>query len=585
MPLAMTGREEITVPVSRRAAWLLCSALLLLATAFRAYLLRTVFANVDSDQAVLGIMAYHIQAGERPIFYYGQPYTGSLEAYAAAILFHLFGASDWTLRLPALACSVAFVGAVYGLGARLYGYRIAVLAALFLALGPAILINWSTAAGANWSEVMLLGTALLWLAVCYPDLRVLPTPAALVLGLLAGLGVWIQPLSIEYLIPVAVAYAAAWCSGQSGPAPTRAGPCRATSAEAGPALDTPTVPHRHLRHTLATIVAGMAIGAFPLLLYNVQHGWATVLYLVRGVASGDHLAVAIRMATQSLPILLGLAVPVADGDQASVFAAQVAQHPLPYAAGVVLSLYILGRLVVGPRGLAPRITALWRRPLRPASRCAARTSCDGVLALFTLSCLLFFVGSHFGAAYLSTVKPYYLLPLYTATPLVLDVLRARPARRRSLCVVAPATAALVVVGIALTLAAPARGSIAALTRLLDERHVRVVYANDYWITYRIVFETHERVLGLGVRDDLRLGLVRLPGYLIAAAHTPADQLAWVFYRGRPAGERAFRRLLRRRHLHARRTAWGDRVIYDRLSRPVRATGPYLVHGETQAVTG
>jgi hypothetical protein len=329
----------------------------------------------------------------------------------------------------------------------------------------------------------------------------------------------------------------------------------------------------------------MAAGAFPLLLYNVQHGWATVLYLVRGVASGDHLAVAVRMVTQSLPILLGLAVPVADGEQASVFAAQVAQHPLPYAAGVVLGLYILGRLVVGPRGLAPRITALWRRPLRPASRCAAGTSCDGVLALFTLSCLLFFVGSHFGAVYLSTVKPYYLLPLYTATPLVLDILRARAARRRSLCVVAPATAALVVVSTALTLAVPVRGSIAGLTRLLDERHVRIVYANDYWITYRIVFETHERVLGLGVRDDLRLGLVRLPSYLIAAAHTPADQLAWVFYRGRPAGERAFRRLLRRRHLHARRTAWGDRVIYDHLSRPVRATGPYLVHGETQAVTG
>ena len=133
--------------VSRRTAWIVCGALMAIAAAFRIYLMSMVFANVDGDQAVLGIMAYHIQRGEHPVFYYGQPYTGSLEAYAAALLFSVFGANDFTVRLPALAFSVAFVGAVYWLGAVLYGLRIAVLAGLFLALGPALLIVWSTAAG------------------------------------------------------------------------------------------------------------------------------------------------------------------------------------------------------------------------------------------------------------------------------------------------------------------------------------------------------------------------------------------------------------------------------------------------------
>src|SRR5205085_11258813 len=124
-------------------------ALIAVATAFTMHLTSMVFSNGDGDQAVLGIMAYHIQRGEHPVFYYGQPYTGSLEAYAAALLFSVFVANDFTVRVPALAFSLAFVGAVYWLGAVLYGLRIAVLAGLVLALGPALLIVWSTAAGAG----------------------------------------------------------------------------------------------------------------------------------------------------------------------------------------------------------------------------------------------------------------------------------------------------------------------------------------------------------------------------------------------------------------------------------------------------
>ena len=62
--------------------------------------------------------------------------------------------------------------------------------------------------------------------------------------------------------------------------------------------------------------------------------------------------------------------------------------------------------------------------------------------------------------------------------------------------------------------------------------MRVAYANDYWIVYRISFETHERVLAVGVGDNSRLGLVRIPSYLDVAARTPANRLAWIFYAGR-----------------------------------------------------
>jgi len=73
------------------------------AALFRVLLLGTVFTNVDSDQAIVGVMADHIRAGQHPLVYYGQPYQGSLEAAAAAPLCARFGANDWTLRLPVLS--------------------------------------------------------------------------------------------------------------------------------------------------------------------------------------------------------------------------------------------------------------------------------------------------------------------------------------------------------------------------------------------------------------------------------------------------------------------------------------------------
>src|SRR5439155_26710313 len=51
---------------------------------------------LDGDEALVGIQAEHIAAGADyplPVFFYGQPYMGSLEAYLAAGIFRLIGPS------------------------------------------------------------------------------------------------------------------------------------------------------------------------------------------------------------------------------------------------------------------------------------------------------------------------------------------------------------------------------------------------------------------------------------------------------------------------------------------------------------
>src|SRR6202521_4717934 len=78
--------------------------------------------EIDGDEAVVGLMARHIAfLGERPVFYYGQPYLGSLEAFSAAPLFRLFDSSTLLLKLVPTAYSLGFLVLSAVLARRLFG--------------------------------------------------------------------------------------------------------------------------------------------------------------------------------------------------------------------------------------------------------------------------------------------------------------------------------------------------------------------------------------------------------------------------------------------------------------------------------
>jgi hypothetical protein len=49
-----------------------------------------------------GLQAEHILRGELPVYYYAQPYMGSLEAYLAALIFLFTGPAVWAMRLETI---------------------------------------------------------------------------------------------------------------------------------------------------------------------------------------------------------------------------------------------------------------------------------------------------------------------------------------------------------------------------------------------------------------------------------------------------------------------------------------------------
>jgi hypothetical protein len=211
-----------TGKVASRAQWLLSPLwlCLLLALAIRIVLALRTHGTLDGDEALLGIQAEHILQGERPIYFYGIPYFGSLEAYVAALLFALFGPSVAALRAETTAFALLLVGATWWLATLLARAAqlpsaarktFPLVAALVAALPPLYDGIVELRTGGGWIESFVV--MLLLLISVYrltTRWREKATRRELALrwagvGFLVGFGMWIYPL-----VSVAILAAALW---------------------------------------------------------------------------------------------------------------------------------------------------------------------------------------------------------------------------------------------------------------------------------------------------------------------------------------------------------------------------------------
>src|SRR5215467_10201637 len=82
---------------------------LLLALAVRIWLVVHTHGTIDGDESLVGVQAEHILRGELPIYFYNQPYMGSLEAYIMAGIFAIAGPSVWALRTEPIVLSLLVI--------------------------------------------------------------------------------------------------------------------------------------------------------------------------------------------------------------------------------------------------------------------------------------------------------------------------------------------------------------------------------------------------------------------------------------------------------------------------------------------
>ena len=138
-------------------------ALALVALRSAVFLLRPE-SYFDSDQAIVGLMAKHLAEGRAfPVFLYGQTYMLGVEAWLAAPLFALFGASATLLKVPLLAMNAAIALLLIETFSRepgLPAWAASAAALPFLVPSPGIAAVFLDASGGSLEP--LLYVVLLW---------------------------------------------------------------------------------------------------------------------------------------------------------------------------------------------------------------------------------------------------------------------------------------------------------------------------------------------------------------------------------------------------------------------------------------
>jgi hypothetical protein len=439
-------------------------------------------AHFDSDQAITGLMARHLsQLRAFPVFYYGQNYMLAVEAWLAAPVFALAGASVTTLKLPLLAINIAIALLLLRAIEKETGVRpfLAVLPTLFFVLAPPGTAARLVEANGGNVEPMLY-VILLWLTRARPGWG----------GLILGVGFLQREFTIYGFIALLIVEAS------GGSLLTKHGVRRRlvmlrTAAEvwlvvqwvkqfssaAGPGTSLANV--FHSRDNLSELASRVCIDP------------ATTL---RGMA---------KLATEHWPVLFGTRVmPLADfGIDSRV------REGLPGSWVFLLAAILIPVLVVGARLIRDR---RWRPEY---------TFCSYLVLVASLSAAGYVAG-RCGELGFGTMR-YDLLSLIGASGLGAWFLSTRPSR-----VLMTAWAVCLAVWLSVSGLAHARllaeylGGPPTGAKQLVVRNLRaqgVHYAvSDYWIAYAVTFMTDEHVIVAS--EDF----VRIPAYQdIVASH--ADQ--------------------------------------------------------------
>jgi hypothetical protein len=424
-----------------RAAMWLCGGAVVCAVFFRiVYLANPARIDISehpvfiADEAILGLMARHILAGARPIFYYGQAYMGATEAYLAAPLFAAFGDSLTTLRVVPVLSTFVSIGLVAAIAVAVYGRMVALLAAALTALPSLFVFEWGFKARGGYAEFVALTLAMVLLLLRLLDRRRLAT--FVLLGLTLGVTLWTMQLVVGFA-PVIAAVLVLW------------------------------VRPRAVEWT--ALAAATLLGAAPLIYANVVDPLCTVRALANEVHSAARVHAragdtdAEDKAYRSVPFfeLVG-AQPRRDG-----------RWSVPGAAAAAL---LIGGALAG----IGRALRRWYR--------GARTGrAEVVIAAFAL------VSFGLGASGFSSGQPVgrYQLPLYPLAALL--AVAACEAWSRSLAPLA-AAGVLLVNGIEIASPPPveARTAPAAVAAALEAHDLQLGYGSGFMDD--IVLAGHEHVV-------------------------------------------------------------------------------------------
>ncbi|MGH9279062.1 MAG: glycosyltransferase family 39 protein [Acidimicrobiales bacterium] len=435
MPVRDEARAQVAEPAARdrrrlpRHVLIAVAALLVAGTGLRAWALASAAGAFDSDSAVPALMARQILRGDLPVFYWGQPYGGSLESLVSAALFAVLPPWVFIVKLvPMLFCAAA-AALTWRIGRRLVGPEAAALAAAVFWVVP-FTVWYSTKSGPYWASLACALLSVL-LLLRLADAERPPWWEAGALGLALGLAWW-SNLSVLLIVPVAVLF-----------------------------LGGRLVRHWKLSWAVA---GGFVAGAAPWIAYNLRHDWAS-LNIGAGQLESTYTGRLRGFFTTALPLAMGLR---------RTFTHEWLLGPI----GPLLYLAALGGFVVfavrAARGSDRRLWLL-----------------GGVVAVYPFV----YAASPF-TWYVA--QPRYVLYLLPFLALLAGRAAAGSPARAAVGVVLIVVIAVVGIARFPTDEPKAAGAVvpvgtSEIHHLLRDHGITHAYS-DYWIAYRLTFESRERTI-------------------------------------------------------------------------------------------
>ena len=507
MPLTDAPPEEaapVDVPGTdapvTRALWfrLVVVAFVVAGIVLRVILLRKATGVLDSDEAVVGLMARHIlRDHDFTTFYWGQNYGGSLTAIVMAPVFAVFGESTTTLKSVPLAMSAISAVLVWRLGRRTVGEPAATFAALAFWVWPTNYLWLSTKERGFYWATDILGLAFL-LLVSHLTEKPRSWVLWIALGFVGGVGWWTSPQMLYFAVP-----GLAWL----------------------------VIKLRQQVLRIWIAIPAALVGSLPWLIWNVQHDFAALVPTSHQFDKG-YIGNINELLRHGVPVMLGFNV--------------IERWLVP----VIFPLLYVAVIVLGVVGVVLRKPRPWLLIL--------------VVLAFPLLWGVFPVSGVIGEGrYVMFLMPaFVLLLMYAARHPVVQVVLLLGALgvsadgvHRITCCTSPR---------APDVAMPLHTG--PLIDALEQMHVHAFYG-DYWIAFRVAFETDEKIVG-----SPRI-FKRWPPYDAAAA--AQDPTTVVFVAGSRLGTTFEKGLQRMGVEYSKRTA-GDFVIYQTKTKvsiePVLAAG-------------
>ncbi len=157
----MTPKNAGANPRAGFPKWVPIAALVVLSFAFRLPPLVNAAAT-NSDAAIVGLQAIHIQHGELSFFLFGSHYQTSVDSFVAAIFFFVLGATPRALMLSALSGHVAVTLLTHAILTRHVSALRAFALTLLLVFTPAAVHSYALYPPREASIAIAFG-ALFWL--------------------------------------------------------------------------------------------------------------------------------------------------------------------------------------------------------------------------------------------------------------------------------------------------------------------------------------------------------------------------------------------------------------------------------------